>query len=62
MVNGNQKTIRWHIDGLKISLVDADEATKVITWTKGIYGSHMKESFGMKHDYLGMDLELSVDG
>ena len=29
---------------------------------KGIYGSYMKESRGKKHDYLGMDLDLSFDG
>ena len=36
--------------------------TKVIDWMKGIYGSHMKESRGKKQNYLGMDLEFSVDG
>ena len=45
-----------------MSQVDAEEVKKVIAWTKGIYGSHMKESCGKKHDYLGMDLALSVDG
>ena len=41
MVNGNQMITTWHINNLKISYVDADEATKVIDWMKGIYGSHM---------------------
>ena len=36
MVNGNQITIIWHVDDLKILHTDADEVTKVIDWTKGI--------------------------
>ena len=55
-------TITWHSDDLKISHVDADEATEVIDWIKVIYGSHMKESSGNKSDYLVMVLDLSVDG
>ena len=42
MVNGKHMTTTWHVDDLKILHVDADEATKVIDWTKGIYSSHMK--------------------
>ena len=42
MVNGNQITIKWHVDDFKISHVDADEVIKVIEWMEGIYGSHMK--------------------
>ena len=34
--------------------------TKVIDLMKVIYASHKKESRGKKHDYLGMDLDLSV--
>ena len=61
MVNGNQTTITWLVYDLKISHVDADDVTKVIDCMKGIYGSHTKESCGKKHNYTGMDLELSVD-
>ena len=42
--------------------IDTDEAKEVIYWIKGIYDSHMKESRGKKHDYLGMDLDFLVDG
>ena len=36
---------------------------KVNDWMKVIiYGIHMNESRGKKHDCLIMDLELSVDG
>ena len=62
MVNGNHMTITWHIYDLKISRIDAYEATKVIYWMKGIYIIHMKEYHGKKYDYLGMDLDFSVDG
>ena len=40
----------WHVDDLKISHVDADEAKKRIDWVKGIYGSQMRESRRKKHD------------
>ena len=35
---------------------------KVIDWMKGVYVRHMKEYYGSKYRYLGMDLEFSVDG
>ena len=50
MVNGKQTTITWHFNGIKISHVDSEETTKIIEWMKGIYGSHMRESHGKKHD------------
>jgi hypothetical protein len=33
-----------------------------ITWLKSIYGEDMRVSRGKKHDYLGMDLDYSVQG
>ena len=61
MVNGKQMTITWHVNEFKTWHVDTDEVTKLIDGMKGIYVSHMKEYRGKKHDYLGMDLEFSVD-
>ena len=61
-VNRKDMTITWHVNNLKCSHVDAYEVTKVIYRMKGIYGSHMKESRGNKHDYLIMDLDLSLYG
>ena len=49
IVNGNQKTITWHVDDLKILHVDADELKKIIYWMKGIYSSHTKECRGKKN-------------
>ena len=43
---------RW----LKILHICVDR--KVIDWTKGIYGSHMKESCGKKIYYLGVYLDF----
>ena len=62
IINGKHMTIPWHVNDLKILHVDADKATKLIDWMKRIYGSNIKESCGKKHDYLGTNLELSVDG
>ena len=60
--NGKEMTIPWHVDNLKTSHVDAYEVTKLMDWTKGIYGIRMKEFRRKRHDYLRMDLDLSVDG
>ena len=32
MIGGNQLTVCWHIDNLKISCVDTNEVTKMIQW------------------------------
>ena len=61
MINGNKMTIPWHINNVKVSHVDKKGVPKIIEWLKGIYGSHMKESQGKNHDYLSMELYLSVD-
>jgi hypothetical protein len=56
MIKGNQCTILWHVDDLKISHVDADVFTEVI----GLESELRKEapltnSRGKKvHEYLGM--------
>ena len=46
---------------LKLFHIDADEVIKLIDWMKLIYQIQMNESRGKKHDYLGMDLDFSVD-
>jgi hypothetical protein len=62
MINGKQFTIMWHVDGLKLSHVDAKEVDSTIEWIKSIYGTDMRVSRGKKYDYLGMDLDYSVPG
>jgi hypothetical protein len=61
-VNGKQFTMTWHVDELKLSHVDATVVDEMISWLKSIYGEDMRVSRGMKHDYLGMDLDYSFPG
>jgi hypothetical protein len=62
IVNGNQFTITWHMDDLKLYHMDAGEVTKTIDWMKIIYGEDMRVSRGKKHDYLSMDLDFTNKG
>ena len=38
MIGGKQLTVFWHVDDLKISCVDANEAKKTIQWLESEYG------------------------
>ena len=38
MVGGKHLTVCWHVDDLKISCIDANEATKMIQWLESEYG------------------------
>jgi hypothetical protein len=58
MINGQQMTICWHADDLKISHKDAREVTKIEEWLRSIYGN-VTVSGGKKHMYLGMQLDYS---
>jgi hypothetical protein len=49
IVQGNQFTVLWHVDDLKMSHMDYDEVTSMINWLEGIYRD-MKVSRGKKHD------------
>ena len=60
MMNGKQMTIPWHVNNPNISQVEKKEVPKIIEWMKGIYGIHMKEYQEKKHDFLIMELYLSV--
>eukprot|EP00804_Cyclotella_cryptica_P021176 CCRYP_001489-RA/>CCRYP_001489-RA protein AED:0.41 eAED:0.35 QI:0/-1/0/1/-1/1/1/0/615 len=62
MVNGEQMTLTWHVDDLKVSHKDAFELTKFILYLARIYGDKITVNRGKYHDYLGMDLDYSVPG
>ena len=61
MVGGKQLTLYWHVDDLKISFVDANEATEMIQWIESEYGE-MHGSLGNKNDYLTIWLDYSIPG
>ena len=58
---GNQITICWYVDDLKISSVNEDAVMEVIKKLEARFGE-MRKSLGKKHDYLGMEIELCDDG
>ena len=66
IINGNQFTVLWHVDDLKISHKDPKEVDKFIEWTKQKYEDEnitkIKPSRGKVHDYLGMTLDYSEPG
>ena len=64
MIKGNQCTILWHIDDLKISHVDADVVTEVIGLLESEFGkeTHLTKSRGKVHEYLGMIIDYSIPG
>ena len=62
MVNGKKITIIWHVDDLNISHMYEKEVTQITKWMKSVYGKYIWVSRVNKHDYLGMDLDLSVQG
>ena len=60
IINDSQMTVPWHVDDLKISHKDIRKVTKFTKTFGYIYGDRMKIHRGKVHDYLGMDLDLSV--
>ena len=64
MVDGKQCTILWHVDDLKISHVDSDVVTKIISTINQEFGKEAPITVkrGKVHDYLGMTLDYSMKG
>ena len=48
------------MDDLKILQVGEKEVTRIIKWMKIIYDKDIMLAQGNNHDYLGMDLNLSI--
>ena len=64
MIKGNQCTILWHVDDLKISHVDADVVTEVINLLESEFGKEapLTKSRGKVREYLGMVIDFSIRG
>jgi hypothetical protein len=62
VIDGDQFTLAWRVDDIKISHKDTKEVSKVIAWLKSIYGDNMHMSRGLVHDYLGMTLDYATKG
>jgi hypothetical protein len=61
VINGKQCTVGWHVDDLKVSHVDPEVLTNFGKWLELKYGD-CKEHRGDFHDYLGMELDYSIEG
>ncbi len=59
---GLQLTVIWHVDNLMSSCVDIFELTKFLCYLTKIYGLKLTMHTGMKHGYLGVDMEFNEDG
>jgi len=64
MVEGKQLTITWHVDDLKASHVNPGLIKSFINWIMFMYEdvTKVKASRGKKHDYLGIEIDYSIDG
>jgi hypothetical protein len=64
IINKKQCTIIWHVDDLKISHVDAEVNTHVISLINNEFGQEAPLTItrGKVHEYLGMTLDFSNPG
>ena len=63
-VDGQQCTITWHVDDLKISHVKEHVVRSIIKKIQENFGQHSDLSMhiGKRHDYLGMILDFNTPG
>ena len=57
VINGEQLTVVWHVDDLKVSHKDKNVVSPFCVKMLQLYGSSTKSSRGKVHDFLGMDLD-----
>jgi hypothetical protein len=65
MIDGEQMTIFWHVDDLLIGHKNPDAVTNMIHWLQARYETPdkpLRATCGFKHDYLGMNIDLSISG
>ena len=60
-IQDKQCEIVWYVDDSKLSHIDKEVNTKVIETISKIFGN-LIVSRGNKHKFLGMDIDLLVDG
>ena len=61
-VGGNQMTVHWHVDDLKVSHKSNLVITEFIRLMASKYGDKITVNRGKIHDYLGMDLDFLQKG
>ena len=63
-IDGQQCTITWHVDDLKIFHIDEQVVRLIIQKIQDNFGQHSELSMhiGKRHDYLGMILDFTTPG
>ena len=63
-IEGQQCTLVWHVDDMKISHVDSTVVDRIINMLEAEFGKEAPLTIrqGKIHDYLGMTLDFSFDG
>jgi hypothetical protein len=64
IIEKRQHTVRFHVDDLMCSHMDAKVNDDFVKWLNKLYGNHGKVTVtrGDVHDYLGMTFDFSVTG
>ena len=62
VIDGDQMTMVWHVDDLKVSHLKPLEIMKFACYLSHIFGPKLAVKRGNIHDYLGMDLDYSEKG
>lgn len=64
VVNGQQCTVLWHVDDIKISHADMDVVETVLAQLNAQYGKEapLVVTRGTVHEYLGMTLDYGITG
>ena len=62
MIDGQQMTVIWHVDNLKVSHKDLKQVDKFGDWLEDTYGKKVTRHSGKIHDYLRMIFDYSHDG
>ena len=61
MVNGEQMTVTWYVDDLKVSHKDGAEIKKFASYLRDTYDNKLVEHYRDVHDHLGVDIDYSGD-
>ena len=63
-IDGQQCTLVWHVDDMKISHADSTVVDRIINMLEAEFGKEAPLTIrrGKIHDYLGMTLDFSLDG
>ena len=63
-IEGQQCTITWHVDDLKISHVAEHVVRSIIQKIQDTFGQHsvLSMHIGKRHDYLGMIFDFTIPG